>query len=110
MDFQTEKIIDIMVVELPGKALDASNSQEFERDILPILEENAKVVFDMTKLDFVDSSGCSAIVSCLEKVKGHKGQLKICGLQDRVRDLFKLMQLERFFDILPSKEEAVTAF
>lgn len=110
MDFQTERVDDIMVIELPGKALDASNSQEFERDILPILEENEKVVFDMAKLDFVDSTGCGAIVSCLEKVKGHKGQLKMCGLQDRVRDLFKLMQLEWFFDILPSKKEAVNAF
>lgn len=110
MDFQTEKVGDIMVVELPGKNLDASNSQEFKRDISPILEENAKVIFDMAKLGFVDSSGYGVILSCLNMVKGQKGQLKICGLQDRGKDLFKLMRLERVFDILPSKEEAINAF
>ena len=110
MNFHTEKVGDIMVVELPGKNLDAGNSQEFKRDISPILEANAKVVFDMTKLGFVDSSGCGAILSSLKKVKGQKGELKICGLQDRVKDLFKLMRLERIFDIKPSKEDAINAF
>ncbi len=42
MDFQTEKVGDIMVVELPGKNLVARNCQEFKRDISPILEETQR--------------------------------------------------------------------
>lgn len=110
MDFHTEKVGDILVVELPGKNLDAGNSQEFKRDISPILEANAKVVFVMAKLGFVDSSGCGALLSCLKKVKGQNGELKICGLQDRVSDLLKLMRLERVFDIKISKEDAINSF
>ncbi len=110
MDFHTEQVGDIMVVELPVKSLDASNSQEFKRDISSLLEANSKVIFDMAKLGFVDSSGCGAILSCLKKIKGKRGELKICGLQDRVSDLLKLMRLERVFDIKTTKEDAINAF
>ena len=110
MNFHTEKVGDILVVELPGKNLDASSSQEFKRDISPILEGNVKVVFEMARLEFVDSSGCGALLSCLKKVKGQNGELKICGLQDRVSDLLKLMRLERIFDIKLSREDAIRSF
>ena len=110
MDFHTERVGDIMVVELPGKNLDASNSQEFKRDISSLLKANSKVIFDMTKLDFVDSSGCGAMLSCLKMLKRKRGELKICGLQDRVSDLLQLMRLERVFDIKPTQEDAIHAF
>ena len=88
MDFQTEKVGDIMVVELPGKNLVARNCQEFKRDISPILEETAKVVFDMTALGFVDSSGCGAILSCLKMIKGKRGNSKIAYLRAQYKNLF----------------------
>ena len=110
MEFHTEQVGDILVVVLPVKNLDASNSQEFKRDMSSLLEANSKVVFDMTKLGFVDSSGCGAILSCLKKIKGKSGELKICGLQDRVSDLLKLMRLERVFDIKATREDAINAF
>jgi len=110
MDFHTEQVGDIMVVELPVKSLDASNSQEFKRDISSLLGANSKVIFDMANLGFVDSSGCGAILSCLKKIKGKRGELKICGLQDRVNELLKLMRLERVFDIKTTKEDAINAF
>ena len=95
---------------MPVKSLDASNSQEFKSDISSLLEANSKVIFDMANLGFVDSSGCGAILSCLKKIKGKRGELKICGLQDRVSDLLKLMRLERVFDIKTTKEDAINAF
>ena len=110
MDFLTEQVGDILVVVLPGKNLDASNSQEFKRDISSLLETHSKVVFDMAKLGFVDSSGCGAILSCLKKIKDNSGELKLCGLQDRVNELLKLMRLERVFDIKTTKEDAINAF
>ena len=110
MDFHTEHVGDILVVALPVKNLDAGNSQEFKRDVLSLLEANSKVIFDMAKLGFIDSSGCGAILSCLKKIKGNRGELKICGLQDRVNDLLKLMRLERVFDIKATREDAINAF
>jgi anti-anti-sigma factor len=57
MEFNTEIIDDVTIVELKMDVLDANNAREFKENISPVLEENQKVVFDMSQVGFLDSSG-----------------------------------------------------
>ncbi len=110
MEMSIEKIGDVTVVVLPGERLDASDAKEFKRDIAPVLEANSKVVFDMSQLRFVDSSGLGAILSCLRQLNAAGGDLKLCGLSKPIRALFELVRMHRVFNIFNTKEEAVGAF
>ena len=110
MDMSIEKMGDVTVVILPGERLDASDAKEFKRDIAPVLEAHSKVVFDMSQLRFVDSSGLGAILSCLRQLNAAGGDLKLCGLSKPVRALFELVRMHRVFNIFNTKEEAVSAF
>jgi len=110
MEVQAEKAGDVAVVLLPGEALDASNAQEFKRDIAPVLEANAKVVFDLSQLQFVDSSGCGALLSCLRKLNAEGGDLKLCGVPKPVRAVLELIRLDRILKIFDTREEAIGAF
>ena len=110
MEMSIEKIGDVTVVVLPGERLDASDAKEFKRDIAPVLEANSKVVFDMSQLRFVDSSGLGAILSCLRQLTAAGGDLKLCGLSKPIRALFELVRMHRVFNIFNTKEEAVGAF
>ena len=110
MEMTLEKMDDVIVVVLPGESLDASNAKDFKRDIAPVLEANAKVVFDMDQLRFVDSSGLGAILSCLRKLNAAGGDLKLCAMSKPVRTLFELVRMHRIFDIFNTREEAVHAF
>jgi anti-sigma B factor antagonist len=109
MEMTIEKIGNATVVILPGEQLDASNAKEFKRDIAPVLEVNSQVVFDLSQLRFVDSSGLGAILSCLRQLNAAGGDLKLCGLSKPVRALFELVRMHRIFDIYGTKEEAVQA-
>ena len=110
MQFETAKIDDVTVVKVQTEVLDAGNAKEFRTDISPILEENVKIVFDMGLVNFLDSSGCGTILSCLRKLNAAGGDLKMFGLQQSVRTLFELIRLHRIIDIHNSREEAVNAF
>ena len=110
MEFRTEKIGDIMHVKLTIETMDANNSKEFKTAMAPIIDKNVKVVFDMSQVEFVDSSGCGALLSCLRQLSSSGGDLKVYGLQKRVRTLFELIRLHRIMDIFNTKEEAVSAF
>lgn len=83
MEFNTQKIEGVTVVELKTDVLDANNAKEFRADISPILEKNQKVVFDMSQVGFLDSSGCGTILSCLRLLNSAGGDLKMFGLQKR---------------------------
>jgi len=110
MEFNIEKIEDVAVVELKTDLLDANNAREFKDSISPVLEKNQKVVFNMSQLSFLDSSGCGSILSCLRQLNTAGGDLKMYGLQKAVRTLFELIRMHRIIEIFNTREEAVKSF
>lgn len=110
MDIAFDKMGDVAVAAVPVEELDASNAGEFKRDIAPALEANTKLVLDLSRLRFVDSSGLGAFISCLRKLNAKGGDLKLCGMSKQVRAVFELVRMHRIIDIHDTKEEAVRAF
>jgi anti-sigma B factor antagonist len=110
MELATEKAGDVTVVTLPGEQLDAGNAKDFKRDVASLLEPRGKVVFDLAGLQFVDSSGLGAILSCLRNLNANGGDLKLCGMSKPVRALFELVRMHKIFDIYPTKQDAIKAF
>ena len=110
MEIAVDKMGDVAVAELPVEELDASNAGEFKSDIAPVLEANTKLVFDLSRLRFMDSSGLGAFISCLRKLNAKGGDVKLCGMSKQVRAVFELVRMHRIFDIFGTREEAVQAF
>ncbi|OEU69180.1 MAG: anti-anti-sigma factor [Desulfobacterales bacterium S5133MH16] len=110
MEFATEKIGDITVVNLPTDVLDASNTEEFKTAIAPVIEKNKKILFEMSKVKFIDSSGCGVLLSCLRQLNGLGGTLKLCGVQESIRTLFDLVRMHRIIEVFDTKKEAVKSF
>jgi anti-sigma B factor antagonist len=110
MEIAVDKIGDVAVAAIPVEELDASNAGDFKRDMAPLLEAHTKLVIDLGRLRFVDSSGLGAFISCLRKLNGKGGDLKLCNMSRQVRAVFELVRMHRIFDILGSREEAARAF
>ena len=110
MPMTVENAGDIAIVAIPGKSLDSGNSRDFKAEIAPIVAAHRKVVFDLSSLSFVDSSGLGAILSSLRQANSAGGDLKLCGLSKPVRALFELVRMHRIFDILNTREEAIRSF
>ncbi len=110
MELSSDAIGDVTVVRFLDDHLDAAMFDDFKAAVEPVLLQNLKVVFDMTRLDFVDSSGVVAIMSCLRKMNERGGDLKLSGLSKPVRHLFELMRLEKVFETFPTAEKAAASF
>jgi anti-sigma B factor antagonist len=110
MDIAVDQTGDVAVVRFPVEELDASNVGEFKRDIAPMLEAHTKLVFDLHRLRFTDSSGLGAFLSCLRHVNARGGDVKLCCMLPQVRTVFELVRLHRIFEIYRTPEEAVRAF
>ncbi|HXH14025.1 MAG TPA: STAS domain-containing protein [Alphaproteobacteria bacterium] len=110
MEIVVDHVGDVAVAVLLVDELDASNAGEFKRDVAPVLEANPQLVFDLSRLRFVDSSGLGAFLSCLRQVNAKGGDLKLCGLSKPVRTVFELVRLHRIFEIFDTQEQAVRAF
>jgi anti-sigma B factor antagonist len=95
------------IVAFPVDNLDAGNVKDFRAAIQAIADSHDNVVLDMQRLNFVDSSGLGALLSCLRTMKGKKGQLLLFGMTKPVRALFELVRMHRIFSIYNSREEAL---
>ena len=110
MDIKVGELDGVAVVVLPGKDLDAANTAEFKSAIAPVLKAHSKVVFDLSQLRFIDSSGLGAFLSCLRQLSTKGGELKLCGMSTQMYETFELVRMHRIFDIYATKNEAVAAF
>ena len=110
MDIVVNQVKDVAVATILVEDLDAANVGDFRRDIAPVLEAHTRLVLDLSRLRFVDSSGLGAFISCLRKLNAAGGDLKLCCMSKPVRAVFELVRMHRVFDIHDNSEEAVRAF
>lgn len=64
------------------------------------------VILDLSKIDFVDSSGLGALVQVAKKAQQASGTLQIVT-NARVTQTVKLVRLEQFLALQPSVETAI---
>ncbi|NOK60414.1 MAG: hypothetical protein GFH27_549281n192 [Chloroflexi bacterium AL-W] len=68
------------------------------------------VLLDMTKVTFLNSSGLRALLLLRKELLAQGGELRLCGLQSQVYEVFNLTGFTQVFTIHPTREEAVVAF
>lgn len=98
----------IAVVAFSRDSLDASNTKTFKDDMQPVLAQYNHILLDLEALQFVDSSGLGAMLSCLRTMHDKGGHLALCGMSKPVRTLFELVRMYRIFDIYASRAEALS--
>jgi anti-anti-sigma factor len=64
------------------------------------------IILDLSKIDFVDSSGLGALVQLVKKVKTNEGTLQIVT-NARVTQTVKMVRLEKFLSLQPSVDQAI---
>jgi anti-sigma B factor antagonist len=110
MEVAVNKTGDVGIAVVPVDELDASNAPEFKRDMTPVLDSGPKLILDLSRVRFVDSSGLGAMLSCLRHLSSKGGDLKLCCMSKQVQTAFELVRMHRVFDIYPTRDEAVRAF
>lgn len=89
--------------------LDAFSEPTFRKVINDyIVAEPANVVLDLSKIDFLDSSGLGALVQLAKQSHHKNGTLQIVT-NSRVTQTVKLVRLEKFLPLHPTLDEAIAA-
>jgi len=104
----TETLHDTTVVLAIEGRLDASSVPMFKATIKNHLDAGqVRLVADMRKLKFIDSSGLGMLALALRQAMQLGGDLKICGLSPEMQLLFTLTRLNKVFEIHNAVESAL---
>ncbi|MBK6684331.1 MAG: STAS domain-containing protein [Deltaproteobacteria bacterium] len=110
LDYEKKERGDVTVFALKGN-LDALTAPALKKEIEALLAaRRINVVFDLSGLELIDSSGVGAIVSLFKRVRTLQGDVKIARLQGQPAEIFKLLRLDRAFEIFDTQDAAVARF
>ena len=102
---------DIVVVELNGRITMGSDSQKIEWGLAQLLKENhRKVIFDLTEVCYLDSSGVGILVMCDAKLKKAGGKLCIAGARGMVQEALAKTSVNKIVQLYPTVSQAAEDF
>jgi anti-anti-sigma factor len=91
--------INVKILE-PAGILDSTKAEEFRQTVDQLLQDGAEVILiDLKNISFIDSSGLGTLVVLLKKVRSLDRKLCICSINDQVRMLFELTNMDQVFDV-----------
>lgn len=106
MDVSIVQKADHVLVCITEKRLDAAIAGKFKDIVRPhVVSHGPKLMFDLTAVEFLDSSGLGAIIA-LRKILPQGRKMLLRGLNPNVDRVFRLTHMDQFFDILPADEDS----
>ena len=88
--------------------LDAYSEKQFLTYVTDVLKANtSSLVVDLSKIDFLDSSGLGAMVQLAKQCTDAKRNFQVVG-NARVAQTVRLVRLEEFLHLVPDLESALS--
>ena len=110
MNLETSDMGDFQVVTVQEPRIDAAVAIRFKDRMRELTATDAPhVVLDLSRVDFVDSSGLGAIVAAM-KLLGSTRRLDLAGLTPTVERVFRLTRMDSVFTIHDSVAQAQAVY
>jgi N-acetylglucosaminyldiphosphoundecaprenol N-acetyl-beta-D-mannosaminyltransferase len=93
------------IVDIKGR-LDINNQEAFVVYANSLLEDLPYLIINMAEATFLDSSALGALVALANQARAANGALWLVAMPPQIKNLFKLVRLDSFFEVYPSAEEA----
>ena len=107
MDIKHSEKDGVMIVEVSGE-INISSSPELKKSFEKV--QATRVIINMTKVGYIDSSGLATLVELLKRLKMKGGSLSLTNMSDKVKSLFEITKLDKLFGIFPTDETALKSF
>ena len=107
----TREVSHVTIVDIHGRITLGEETGKLRDTVRQqIAAGKKKIVLNLGKVDYIDSSGVGELVSSFTAVKNAGGELKICGLTKKVEDVLNVTKLYTVFDIKDDEFTAVKSF
>ncbi|NIR51944.1 STAS domain-containing protein [candidate division KSB1 bacterium] len=102
---------DVAVIELKGKLMGGPETTAIHDKVKELVGNNTKkIVIDLGKVKWMNSSGLGALMGSMTTVKNAGGDLKLAKVTEKVKSLFMITKLVTIFETFDSVDEAVASF
>jgi anti-sigma B factor antagonist len=97
------------VLPLEGE-IDLHVSPRVSAALAAMIEEKPqRLVVDLAKVTYIDSSGLAVLIEGMQNVEAYGGKFILAGIQENVKPIFEIARLDQVFIIFPHVDAALAA-
>ena len=103
----TDKAVIIKFAD--EKILEDKDIAAVQEAIMSVVEQTQRInlVLDFSNVKFLSSAVLGLLIRVSKKVYERDGQLRLCNINPKIYEIFKITRLTKVFDIYPNTENAV---
>ena len=107
----SRQVGDVTVIDAAGRVTLGEAASAFRDTIRDLAAKgNKKILLNLAEVSYIDSSGIGEMVSGFTTITNGGGQLKLLGLNKRIKDLLQITKLYTVFDTYEDEAAAVRSF
>ncbi len=106
----TRDVDGVTVLALDGRIVFGEETSSVRDQVKNLLADGKKkIVLNLEKVAFVDSTGLGMMVGVRQSIKTANAQLRLSNVEARYSELLKMTQLWPLFDVSATEAEAIQA-
>jgi anti-sigma B factor antagonist len=102
---------DVVIVDLAGKVTTGEPIVQIKQVTRRLIADGVRrVILNLEKVTYTDSSGMGEIIACYSILREHDGMLKLVQVPPRVMELLRITKLDTVVEIFETEDEGVESF
>ena len=111
MKIQRREAGGAVILDIQGQITLGEGDEELKDAIDKLVADGQKrILLNLKKVSFMDSSGVGELVGCYTTVKRGGGKLKLLNLNEKVHDILQITQLISVFETFDNEAKALASY
>jgi|SRR5579862_5179562 len=100
----------VTVLALSGTMTMGNQLQQLEWAVQELTKNpGSRVVFDMTRITYLDSSALGVLMGCHGALQKAGGQLRLAGINSRIGSILEMTGVDTVLRLDPTRDQSVSA-
>jgi anti-sigma B factor antagonist len=101
----------VLILEVKGKVMGGPDAQEFHDILKSEIEKGTrKFIFDLSEVEWMNSSGLGMLISGLTTIKNGNGELKLANVAEKIHSLLLITKLVTIFESFDTVDAALISY
>ena len=110
MRFEIKEKGDIVIIVLDGEMVGGPDATMLTEKLHGLIEEGRNhIIIDMTKVNYMNSSGLGILIGGLTTVRNNGGKLRLLNLAPKLQEMLRITKLDQVFTLYDDEGKAIAS-
>jgi len=110
MRFEIKEKGDIVIIVLDGEMVGGPDATMLSEKLHGLIEEGRnRIIIDMAKVNYMNSSGLGILIGGLTTVRNNGGKLRLLNLAPKLQELLRITKLDQVFTLYDDEGKAIAS-